>query len=451
MPRAEDDWDSDDDSEFGADGVDTSVHLGLPDGSVEDPADLRDAAVSRIGGSPALLTRPEPPFSSSFCKICNQPMELLVQLLSPFEDSPFDRALYIWGCSKPSCQTKSSPKGGSVRAWRGLRYNSKYAAKLEARKRRKAEAEAAARLATAEKIKPKVNPFSKSSASANPSPFGGGFGQGFGAPETPKPSSPSPPPAEDESDSDSDAESDTSSLNLALESSSLTASSWSSCPTYPPLYLSTQVEYLPTASDSKSKLPKGVEVQELDPESTEGGATWGPEAYENSLNVDQVFERFTKRVAAEGEQCVRYELGGTPLPFSSDQVFDALFPKPTPKPGDAVPVTRGDFKVTSTTPQKRVYSLSSPKAQALVPPCPLCSSSRTFECQIMPNLLNLCRKPAQVIRKVNEETGDVSVITKDLGMEWGTCLVFSCEKDCCLPEGNKECWVEEVVLIQWDH
>lgn len=39
------------------------------------------------------------------------------------------------------------------------------------------------------------------------------------------------------------------------------------------------------------------------------------------------------------------------------------------------------------------------------------------------------------------------------GMEWGTVLVFTCEKDCCLGPGNKEkqgAWSEELVLVHWD-
>lgn len=112
MSHADEDWDSDSDDDLEIEGTETSVLLGLPDGVIDDDADLRDAAVSRIGGSPALITPTEPSYTSSFCKICNQPMELLVQLLCPFEQSPYDRALYIWGCSKSSCQTKSTPKGG---------------------------------------------------------------------------------------------------------------------------------------------------------------------------------------------------------------------------------------------------------------------------------------------------------------------------------------------------
>jgi len=49
-PAIDDDWsDSDDEIESG---VETQVLLGVPDGPIDTPADLRDAAVSRIGGLP---------------------------------------------------------------------------------------------------------------------------------------------------------------------------------------------------------------------------------------------------------------------------------------------------------------------------------------------------------------------------------------------------------------
>jgi pre-rRNA-processing protein TSR4 len=119
-----DDWsDSDDD---GPPEVESSVLLGVPDGPVDDAADINDAAVSRIGGHPvrciciclcmpysltrllckAFLPFEEPLLSSSTCKNCSNSMELLVQMWCPFEDSPHDRALYIWGCAKGSCQKK---------------------------------------------------------------------------------------------------------------------------------------------------------------------------------------------------------------------------------------------------------------------------------------------------------------------------------------------------------
>ena len=45
------------------------------------------------------------------------------------------------------------------------------------------------------------------------------------------------------------------------------------------------------------------------------------------------------------------------------------------------------------------------------------------------------------------------------GMEWGTCMVFSCAKDCygakpspsqALTPEKKDLWTEELVLVQWE-
>jgi len=121
-PHREDDWSDSDDGDVGE--AETSVLLGVPDGVVETITDMSDAAVSRVGGHPvrsctivsniptytlsnkAFLPSREPPLSSSQCKLCSNPSELLVQMWCPFEDSPMDRALYIWGCARSACQGK---------------------------------------------------------------------------------------------------------------------------------------------------------------------------------------------------------------------------------------------------------------------------------------------------------------------------------------------------------
>ncbi|KIK65701.1 hypothetical protein GYMLUDRAFT_39202 [Collybiopsis luxurians FD-317 M1] len=238
-----------------------------------------------------------------------------------------------------------------------------------------------------------------------------------------------------------------------MTNTTLEESPWKAAPSYiPPLYLSTASEYLPP--QPKPKIPPGTQIS--DPAADEGGGgkdiSWAFEPYENSLEVDQVFERFTKRVGYEGEQCIRYELRGTPLPFSSDKIFQSLFP--TPKT-DPLPVTKPDFKVV--LPQKRIYSpYSSP--DNLLSPCPACKGKRIFECQLMPNLINsLQSKSDREIKMSDEERR--AVIQKVLkggvekGMEWGTCLVFSCENDCRVDADSKEMkdvWREEQVLVQWD-
>lgn len=82
----------------------------------------------------------------------------------------------------------------------------------------------------------------------------------------------------------------------------------------------------------------------------------------------------------------------------------------------------------------------------------------------MPNLINVLRSSSNTS---NSPSGEMSEEERrktvqralkgdagadaGLGMEWGTCMVFSCEKDCCVDEQGvevRECWREEVVLIQ---
>ena len=80
----------------------------------------------------------------------------------------------------------------------------------------------------------------------------------------------------------------------------------------------------------------------------------------------------------------------------------------------------------------------------------------------MPNLINVLR-PAweeKTKKKLTDEERRKEVEralkgtdkSDKRGMDWGTCMIFSCEKDCCVENGKeaKEAWREEVVYIQWD-
>jgi len=132
-------------------------------------------------------------------------------------------------------------------------------------------------------------------------------------------------------------------------------------------------------------------------------------------------------------------------------VFDRLFPVPAQDP---LPVTKADFKVIPAV--KRSYSTAS------IPTCPACKAARVFECQLMPNLINVLRtsikdEDAQKLTdeqrmKVVQKALQKNAASDKRGMEWGTCMVFSCERDCCLDNAReaKECWREEFVLVQWD-
>jgi pre-rRNA-processing protein TSR4 len=135
----------------------------------------------------------------------------------------------------------------------------------------------------------------------------------------------------------------------------------------------------------------------------------------------------------------RYELGGTPLPFASDGVFERLWPAPT-----AAATTIGvDLAVGAAA--RRTYT------PGAVPKCARCGGQRAFECQLMPNLINAV-KPAERDAPASD-AARVAAVRAALekgegeGMEWGTVLVFTCADDCC--EGA-ELFAEEEVLVQWD-
>lgn len=143
-----------------------------------------------------------------------------------------------------------------------------------------------------------------------PSPSGLGS-QIFGdSAEEEEPTPPEPEFEDDDGDSDfSDGSQDSDDtidevaeeLAEALAKTSLNDvyAVWKDMPTYPPLYLSTISEYLPPEPKAKANI--GVDDGLGDCK-----AKGGSEAYENSLNVDEVFSRFIKRVGCEGEQCIRW-------------------------------------------------------------------------------------------------------------------------------------------------
>jgi pre-rRNA-processing protein TSR4 len=80
----------------------------------------------------------------------------------------------------------------------------------------------------------------------------------------------------------------------------------------------------------------------------------------------------------------------------------------------------------------------------------------------MPNLINILRRDPNTggddATTTDEQRKEViqRLLKGDpdgRGMEWGTILVFCCEKDCIgLGEKEKEgIWAEELVLVHWDN
>lgn len=111
-----------------------------------------------------------------------------------------------------------------------------------------------------------------------------------------------------------------------------------------------------------------------------------------------------------------------------------------------MPVTKPDFKVVR--PQRRVYDKNAAGK------CEKCGAARVFECQLMPNLINVVRKSDRdLYAKMTDEARRKLVEqalqkdgTEKTGMTWGTVMVFSCSKDCLGEDG----WSESCTIVQWD-
>jgi len=105
----------------------------------------------------------------------------------------------------------------------------------------------------------------------------------------------------EEEEEDLPGESEIHSLTKNLEATSLGPSvDWSKQPSYEPIYLETETEYLPTVPNTKTAY-KAV----LNSDKGGGGGDWGKEAWEDTPNLDGVFVRFTTRLSARPSQCVR--------------------------------------------------------------------------------------------------------------------------------------------------
>lgn len=211
----------------------------------------------------------------------------------------------------------------SIRTWRGLKFNPKYAAKLERERARQKAKEArkmheVARLEE-EKKKQSVNPFSVrsffffnktnnhhiaqiSSGTSSLMTFGLGT-QLFGEDRVSLDDSETaeePPVSDTETESDGQGQEASEPSNEpenTILQSAVSAPEWLAYPSYEPVYLSTISEYLPPPPKSNIKAEKYLQ--------DESGQEWRMEGWEKSVNIDSVFEKFTKRVSNEPEQCVR--------------------------------------------------------------------------------------------------------------------------------------------------
>lgn len=385
--------------------------------------------ISHAGGHPTWLdAHTQPPASFAKCKTCNSNMSLLLQLHADLQQHfPEDqRRLFIWYCKKKQC----SRKPGSVRAFREVKKaktirKSKPGEPTPDKKVSQAPMNLGSQLfgvspaspsgnvnpfSTSSTTSTGANPFSTTSSLLNPSSMADDLAakppqpptQSFAEklklssspPKSPKPEEPAADPWPPES---------------------------AFPPPFPSFYLDAEAEYLepipsPAAGPSKSR------ITELDDEQgTSSAAAAEKDLYESPH--DKTFEHFTRILAQNPEQILRYEFRGTPLLYSSTDRIAPHFVLP----GQSL---RGgaNAKVKTSGPVKGI------------PGCQSCGAARVFEMQLVPYLIFELEKDNEEAMKL--DGGE--------GMEWGTVIVGTCSKNCGDEEAGRAVFREEWVGVQWE-
>lgn len=113
------------------------------------------------------------------------------------------------------------------------------------------------------------------------------------------------------------------------------------------------------------------------------------------IKKDQIFMKFHQRISYYRDQILRYAR------IQADQQYEPLWVSDSRKP------TADDIK-----------------------PCPHCNSPRTFEFQIMPQLINHLQ--------IDDTQAD--------SIDWGTLLIYSCPKSCSIQ--GKRTYADEILIRQ---
>ncbi|KAJ2026349.1 hypothetical protein IWW57_003067 [Coemansia sp. S610] len=453
------------------------VALGYSGGEMEG-SEEKDPFTCKLGGMPVWLdtSSPLPDHASAMCEQCGSEMVMLVQTYVPLSDSAYDRVLYVWACNRRAC----TGKAGAAKATRAHLLNKEYALKLVKRNK-----SATKRPPKSDEVALGGSASSRMSAGAALFDFGSVWRTGastvsttgraglftgpiFGAKDADKwrESTPETCTAADVQLENVGSRFDA--LTIAQSTPLGTASDavqkrveWPKSDTcLPPQYLEFDREQLVkdcTSERYQAEIEQALEAAFGDSGSkgkgkrpSDSSSEWADEKYERATRpkgTDAAFERFASIVSQNPEQVMRYQYGGRPLLYTMQ---DNTARKLLSTARAAHPMASGqihgedddsedddddDDDSVGTRQRMRGYSTAG------LPKCPRCNGKRVFECQLMPALLtvlplseHVASEPAQAPSPAQPSAGRLVggrlLQTLDLGMEFGTLMVFVCENDC---------------------
>ncbi|PGG97418.1 pre-rRNA-processing protein TSR4 [Blastomyces parvus] len=422
--------------------TETNVLLGYADDNGSDDS------ISHLGGWPTWLDPATPPPGDfARCKVCNNPMLLLLQLNGDLpEHFPHDeRWLYIFGCPRKSCTRKN----GSIRALRGVKkhkvansssrqqQNNQPEKTGNASEPTPAEAESkpkqdlgsslfgAAPSTQGQSANP--NPFSTASSPSQVNPFASLAPTSSLAAKPPqKPSSPPPTESLPETFAEkvrlsSPPPSNPSNPAKVAAGPPLPWPPQSAFPKpYPHHHLDAEYETL--SRPPSPTLPTTAQPVLMDEDSSTAAGADPKDTFESAM--DKSFLRFSTRLAHNPEQVLRYEFRGTPLLYSTTDVVGKLFSNPSPSAKSShVKVSTGGG------------------GAGRIPRCEYCGRERVFEVQLTPHAITVLEEGREGIGLGPND---------DTGMEWGTVILGVCAANCGLEHEGVLGWREEWVGVQWE-
>ncbi|OMH85790.1 Programmed cell death protein 2-like [Zancudomyces culisetae] len=173
---------------------------------------------------------------------------------------------------------------------------------------------------------------------------------------------------------------------------------------------------------------------------------WEGEKYENSKlprGMDEAMVKFMSIFGKNPEQVVRYQFGGVPLFYTlKDKTAKTLITETVENvtqrsnlPGNTLTEVEEQSTVYSDEDSDEDIKINSYSTKKL-PKCPLCKGPRTFELQVMPSLISVLKLDGLSMpdapKNPKAEHGMKNTVfhSSGIGMEFGTILVFSCQRNC---------------------